>query len=128
MESQTLNIEEINLQWSQWFSWNLLIEDSRGDKGIKIPNGKSGVYEVKFLNDDCRLTIGKASNLRHRIRQCLVKGISSHSAGKRIRQLEDVSNIIVRWAETNRPNAVEEELHMLYRKKYDCLPKYVERT
>lgn len=85
----------------------------------------SGVYEVRVIGtEEWRLTIGKASNLRHRIKQGLVKGIAKHSSGTRIRATEDVSRIEVRWACTDRPCAAEEELHKQYERTFGGLPKY----
>ena len=127
MEIQTLNIATIRLEWSDWFGWNALKEDARSG-GIRIPNKKPGVYEARIEDLQERLTIGKASDLRFRIRQALIKGKGPHSSGKRIRENEDTSNIQVRWGETNRPCAAEEELHKQYVAKFGKLPKYTERT
>jgi len=63
-----------------------------------------------------------------RVRQGLVKSKISHSAGEKIRANEDTSRIVVRWATTNRPAAVEEELHKRHLNKFGKLPKYVEHT
>lgn len=63
-----------------------------------------------------------------RIKQGLVKGKVPHSAGKRIRAQEDLSRLVVRWAVTDRPAAVEEELHKKYKAKFGELPKYTEHT
>jgi hypothetical protein len=59
-----------------------------------------------------------------RIRQALVKGAAKHSSGIRIRQQEDVSGLVVRWAVTDRPAAAEEELHRRYRQEFCRPPKY----
>jgi excinuclease UvrABC nuclease subunit len=127
MEKEIIKIPPIKLEWSDWVSWDELKVDARKG-GIKIPNKKPGVYEVKYEDTHERLTIGKASDLRMRIRQGLVKGKTPHSAGERIRDNEDVSRIVVRWAITDRPAAVEEELHKKHRNKYGKFPKYVEHT
>jgi len=86
------------------------------------------IYEVRYADTEERLTIGKASDLRMRIKQGLVKGKTPHSAGNKIRDSEDTSKILVRWAITNRPAAAEEELHKRYVKKFGKLPKYVQHT
>ncbi len=125
---QTIKIPPIELKWSEWIPWDKLKIDARGITGIKVPNKKSGVYEAKFISAEERLTIGKASDLRMRIKQGLVKGKTPHSSGKRIRSNEDTSKIVVRWAITDRPAAVEEELHRLYRRKHGTLPKYTKQT
>jgi hypothetical protein len=127
MEIDIVEIPRIELRWSEWHRWDDLKEDARSG-GIKIPNGIPGVYEVKYADSEERLTIGKASDLRMRIRQGLIKGKAKHSSGKKIRENEDVSRLVARWAETDRPCAAEEELHKRYIKKYGRLPKYTEHT
>jgi len=127
VERQDINIPPIHLGWSAWFSWNELMEDVRSG-GIRIPNGKPGVYEVKPKHNLKRLTIGKASDLRMRTGQGLIKGKTQHSAGKRIRANEDTNNIEIRWAETDRPSAAEEELHEQYLTRFGKWPKYTDHT
>ncbi len=64
-----------------------------------------------------------------RVRQGLVKGKVPHSTGERMKgEKLDFSKIVVRWATTNRPSAIEEELHKRYIKKFGSLPRYVMRT
>lgn len=128
MEDEVITIAPIRLRWSDWILWGDLKIDARHGGGIRVPSGISGVYEVKYGDTDERLTIGKASDLRMRIKQALVKGKVPHSAGKRIRAEEDLSKIVVRWAATDRPAAAEEELHKKYEEKFGKLPKYVEHT
>lgn len=128
MEKETINIPPITLEWSEWVYWDEIKKDARKKDGIKIPNKKSGVYEVKYKGSEERLTIGKASDLRMRVRQGLVKGKVPHSAGKKIRANEDTSRIVVRWAITDRPAAAEEGLHKKHLSKFGKLPKYVKHT
>ena len=114
METQEIIISPIHLRWSDWFEWEKFLLDARTNvNAVKVPDSP-GIYEVKYTNQEIRLTIGKASSLRSRIKQGLIKGNISHSTGKRIRQVEDTTKIIIRWAETNRPSAVEEELHKIH--------------
>ena len=127
MQRVEINIPPIVLEWSQWVPWDHLKLDVRYGAGVNVPAAE-GVYEVKYRDTEERLTIGKTSDLRMRIKQGLVKGKVPHSAGKRIRANEDVSRIVVRWAMTDRPAAVEEELHKRYRDKFRRLPKYVKHT
>lgn len=127
MEKEIIKIPLIELNWSDWYPWIEIVTDGR-KSGIQIPNFQSGVYEAKTIEDEKRLTIGKASNLRHRVRQGLVKGKTSHSSGDKIRDNEDISKIQVRWAKTDRPSAVEEDLHKKHFEKYNEFPKYVEHT
>lgn len=125
---QTIEIPLIELEWSDWVSWDKLKIDARSGAGIKVPNKRQGIYEAKFIDAEKRLTIGKASDLRMRIKQGLVKGKTSHSSGEKIRSNEDTSKIVVRWAITDRPAAVEEELHRRYKKEFGTLPEYTEQT
>jgi hypothetical protein len=119
--------EEISLRWSDWYYRNDRIKDARSG-GIKIPNKRPGVYEVKLEASEERLTIGRASDLRMRIRQGLLRGKTPHSSGDRIRESEDLSNVVIRWAETAKPAAVEERLHMSYVEKHGRWPKYTHHT
>lgn len=127
MGKQVIDIPPIELEWSDWFAWDDLKTDARSG-GVGVPNWVPGVYEAKYRDTEERLTIGKASDLRMRVKQGLVKGKTPHSAGKKIRANEDVSKIVVRWAVTGRPAAVEEELHRMHREKFSRLPKYTEHT
>ena len=120
---EVIRVSPIKLEWSEWIPWDKLAADVRKG-GVKIPD-TSGVYEVKTKTGKKLLTIGKASNLRARIRQGLVKGSSPHSTGERIRNEEDVSRLVIRWAETDRPSTAEEALYREYRKKFNELPCYV---
>ncbi|MCK4365110.1 MAG: hypothetical protein KAW45_03585 [Thermoplasmatales archaeon] len=128
MEREEIIIRPINLEWSDWFSWNDLKIDTRSGNGIKMTNYVSGVYEARYEDKEERLMIGKATDLRMRVRQGLVKGKTPHSAGEKIRVNENVSRIVVRWSATDKPCAVEEELHRKYQKKFGRLPKYVQHT
>ena len=125
---EIINIEPIVLRWSDWVSWDDLKIDARHGGGVRVPNYIPGVYEVKYRDSEERLTIGETSNLRMRIKQGLVKGKTPHSSGYKIRTTEDVSRLVVRWAITDRPKAVEEELHRRYKSKFGKSPKYTERT
>ena len=117
-----------NLKWSEWCSWNNLKLDARSEIGaVSVPQ-TPGVYEARFEDHEERLTIGKTDNLRRRIKQGLVKGTLDHSAGERIRENESVENIVVRWAETDCPEAVERELHERHMSKFGKLPKHTKRT
>ncbi len=127
MEIEIIEIPPIQLKWSEWTPWDSLKLNARIG-GVKVPNKKSGVYEVKYRDCDERLTIGKASNLRRRIKRGLVEGKIPHSAGKKIHAYEDTSKIVVRWAVTDRPAAVEEELHRRHLNRFGKLPKYVKHT
>jgi len=124
-EKEVIKIPSITLEWDDWYHWDDIKKDVKNG-GIEIPKTQ-GVYEVS-KNKKETLTIGKASDLRKRIRRGLVKGKIPHSAGEKIRQRENVSEIFIRWAVTNRPAAVEEELHRRYMEKFGKFPKYVKHT
>ena len=128
MKREVIEIPPIELEWSNWFPWNDLKKDARKKDGIKVPNKKPGVYEAKCRDAEERLDIGKSADLRHRIKEGLLRGKGPHSTGGRIRANEDVSRIVVRWAITDRPAAVEEELHKRHLDKFGKLPKYVKHT
>lgn len=126
MKKQKLHIGLIVLRWSKWCPWNELKKDARRE-GIKIPDRKAGVYEAKLMKSKKRL-IGKAKDLRRRIREGLIRGRAGHSAGDDIRKNENTRNVVVRWALTQRPAAAEEELHKQHKRKFGDLPKYTDFT
>jgi hypothetical protein len=128
MESQTISIPPIVLRWSDWTAWHDLGADARSEIDVPLPGREPGVYEVRRADAEERLTIGRASNLRRRVRRGLVKGKLPHSAGARIWQNEDLTGLLVRWAVTDRPAAVEEELHKQHVEKFGRLPKYTDHT
>jgi len=126
---QTLTLPPIELRWSEWTAWSRLQLDARSDpQAVRVPD-KPGVYEAKLVDSEERLTIGRASNLRMRIKQGLVKKDKvPHSSGDNIRTEEDTSRIVVRWALTDWPAAAEEELHKQYKESFGALPKHTKRT
>jgi len=126
-EEAVLKIGTITLDWSDWVPWGEVLTDNRGGAGVSIPNMIAGVYEVRSIDQDAdgRVYIGKAGDLRLRVRQGLVKGKLPHPGGRRIREREDVSRLVIRWAVTSRPAAAEEELHRMYRARFGHLPTYV---
>jgi len=128
MDVRHIEIAPITLEWSDWFAWSRFELDARSDPESVILPDSPGVYEARLIDNDERLTIGRASNLRMRVKQGLVKGKVPHSSGKNIRESEDVSLIVIRWAVTDRPAAVEEELHRRHAEFFGRLPKYTERT
>ena len=129
MDEEIIKIPAINLRWSKWYKWNDFEFDlRRSNNGVNVPD-KPVVYETIYEYEDERLTIGKASNLRMRVKQGLVKGKVPHSTGERMKSENlDFSKIVVRWAVTDRPSATEEVLHKKHVEKYGKLPKYVKRT
>ena len=128
MDVETISVPAIVLQWGHWVTWHDLRVDARSERGVRVPNGIPGVYQAKHRDVEERLTIGKASDLRFRIKQGLVRGKTGHPAGDDIRLKEDTSTVVVRWAVTDRPSAVEEELHRRHLAKFGKLPKYTDHT
>lgn len=122
MSEQIIPFSPIPLIWSEWVPWIKVALPAR-QTGISLPD-EPGVYEVKTIHSEELLTIGKATSLRRRVRIHLVRGTGKHSTGKRIRANENPEDLLVRWAVTARPAAVEEELHRLYKKAYGQLPIY----
>ena len=122
-----IHIEPILLDWSEWHPW-LDIKRHAQQGGVVVPNKQSGVYEVKIRGAEDRLAIGKSADLRMRIKQGLVCGKVGHPAGDKIRSRENVEDVMVRWAITDRPAAVEEELHMRHEGRFGELPKYTHFT
>jgi len=127
MEKEEIKISSIALEWSEWVPWEVFKIDLRSGRGVKVPES-TGVYEAKYRESEERLTIGRTSNLRMRVKVGLVKGNIPHSAGERIRENEDTSKIVVRWATTNKSACVEEELHDRHRRDFGGLPKYTSHT
>lgn len=126
MTTQVLRIPDISLAWGEWHNWSDIEIDGRSRSGVSIPNKETGVYEARLSGEEERLTIGATSNLRFRVRECLVKGKGPHSAGKRIREMEFIEQIEIRWAPTDRPRCAEEELHRQHRSQFGHLPKYTD--
>lgn len=128
MEIRRIEIPLIILQWSEWFAWGQYLRDARSDpEAIAVPSAP-GVYEAKLADSEERLTICRTSDLRLQIKQGLVKGKVPHSSGDDIRSKEDTSKVVIRWAETDRPLAVEEELHRWHWSTFGKLPRYTDRT
>ena len=128
VEVQKILIPEIVLEWSSWTAWEELKIDARTSAGIDVPDRVSGVYEVVRETSPERLTIGRTTNLHRRIRQGLTTGSLSHSTGKRIRNCEDTSRLLVRWATSDRPAAAEEDFHLRHIAQFGTLPIYTKRT
>jgi len=58
MTIQTIKISPIKLRWSKWHAWHELDDETKTSPDVLPPN-KSGVYEVKHVGQEERLTIGK---------------------------------------------------------------------
>jgi hypothetical protein len=117
--------ESIILHWSDWTPWHHLPlhgESHRGNLGIKE---RPGVYEVRFVEADQRLTIGESKDLYQRLRKDLVKG--NHSAGERFRDNIDTKIIEVRWAMELKHIEAEVALKGLHVIKYGNLPEFTKK-
>lgn len=122
MRIQIIDIPPIKLEWSKWYSWHDL-EDKAKTIGDALPPTSSGVYEVKHVGQEERLTIGKTKNLRTRVIKELVRSPKAHSTGRWIRR-ENKNTLVVRWAETEREATVEEALHLKHWEKFHTFYKY----
>ena len=112
-----VHIEPILLEWSEWHSWrDVALEDC-----AVVPCEQAGVYEAKISGRKERLAIGKAKDLRARVKQGLMGGKAGDTAGDEVGAGEDV---VVRWAVTERPAAVVEELQIRHKGRFGELPKY----
>lgn len=128
MEREVIVIPPIELTWSEWFAWeDIKADERRKNVPIRVPQ-EPGIYEAKYKDAEERLTIGRATNLRQRVKEELVRGNFPHDAGDNIRLKETVTDVVVRWATTSKPAAIEEELHQRYKQKFAKFPKYVKRT
>jgi hypothetical protein len=126
---QAIEVPPIVLAWSPWLRWNTLREDERRRTGARVPLARSGVYEVMAEGQRIRLTVGRTSDLRSRIKHQLVMGLGpSNPVRKAILANEDLSRVYVRWALTDRPAAAEEALHLEHVRRHGRLPKYTQRT
>ena len=123
-----VHIPPITLDWSEWHPWLDVERDTRHG-GVIAPSNQPGVYEVRFRTQQKRLIIEKSNNLRLRIEQGLVRGSVPHPAGEKIRadmkhSELSASDVSIRWAVTDRPAAVEEELLLRHEGRFGALPKY----
>jgi hypothetical protein len=123
VEREVMVISSIELEWSDWSAWeDIKADERRKNVTVRVPK-EPGVYEAKYKDAEERLTIGRATNLRQRVKEELVRGNYPHDAGDNIRLKETVADVIVRWAITSRPAATEEELHQRHRQRFGKLPK-----
>lgn len=109
------------VQWSVWFPWSDIASGR-----IRAPK-RAGVYEVRRRDQELRLTIGETNLLERRVAY-LVRDTGPHSAGERIRAREEVVNLLVRWAATERHEEVEQYLHGAHRDRFGGLPTHTRRT
>ena len=122
-----IHIPPITLDWSEWHRWDDVGRRIR-DGGVNVPN-RAGVFEVKFEDEEYLLCIGNAENLRAQAKHALAKKYRIDSPGPKLRpeiknESLSTSRILIRWAITDRPAAVEEELRRRYEEgRYDGLPE-----
>lgn len=121
-----LRSEEI--EWGSWMPWTSIPQ-------IDIPQ-MPGVYEVVYRDDTDgeRLTIGETIHLREHLRKNLfrdtrhIKGDGKTIAvGGKIKANEDVTLLLVRWAETENHHAVKSELKDLHFRRFGRLPKHMDK-
>jgi len=122
-EHVSLDIGRIDLAWSWWEWWRDIRSGFLGGAHVDVPR-EPGVYEVRLYGESRRLYIGRAVNLQMRVIHQLVRGTGLHAAGRKIEEHEDLNEICVRWALTERPAAVEEELLRQHVAEWGGPPKY----
>lgn len=81
-EQTVLEIGTITLDGSDWVPGVEILTDNRGGAGVSIPNVIAGVYEVHSIDNEPgdRVYIGRAGDLRLRVRQGLAKCKLPHLA------------------------------------------------
>ena len=124
MEKDIIFIPPFKIRWGCWVPWchlNDFVKKPRNKPG-KIPD-QPGVYEAKYIYSEERLHIGfTEKGLRKRIQEML-KGKKDHSAGKRMADAGvDFKKVVVRWAVTRRPEAIEKALMIRHLSKFDRIP------
>ena len=123
---QIIEIPKIILEWSSWYKFEDIKKNVR-DGGVNLPD-ESGVYQVIDKNGEI-IHIGRASNLRMRVKQGFVKGKTPHSTRKRIIENGiNLNELKIQWAVTDYPNTIEELLHKKFKKEYGKLPKFTKVT
>lgn len=133
LNKQKTDKQSIKFEWYPWVSWDD-IKTSMGNKRHWIPIPKeAGVYEVRYVErkPDERLLIGRADNLENRIREELVKGDRASHPNRQAILAEtngDTSKLVVRWATTDFNLELETSLLNKYKKRFRCLPKYIDKT
>ena len=130
-EIEEIRVPPQTLDWSTWFPWKRLELHGSSEEGINVPPSP-GIYEVKRTDQTQeRLHIGQTTNLRSRIMQQLLRGVS-HSTSYRIHHAfeegtEKKELLLVRWAETEYPCCVEEVLKKRYLERFGDSPEYSRR-
>ena len=123
---EVIKIPEIELNWSDLYSFEE-IEKNIKDGGVNVPDA-SGVYKVLDENNEI-IHIGRASNLRNRVKQGFVRGKTPHSTRERmLKEGVNLKKLKIQWAVTDWPNSAEEYLHKEFKKNYKRLPKYTKVT
>lgn len=120
MKVQTIRIEPITLSWTPWFEWATLRRRANSVGGVAIPK-EPGVYELRLVGSRHPIYIGCTNRLWRRLR-VLLRGI--HKPGGKILQQYRTDVLQIRWAETQRPACVEEELLRLFVRRHGRLPIY----
>jgi hypothetical protein len=89
------------IEWVGWVAWASIRE-------LDLPVG-TGVYEVVYNYDPDgeRLQIGEAIKLDKHLKNYLVGDPKLRAVGGRIKANEDVTQLLVHWAETENQHAVK---------------------
>jgi predicted GIY-YIG superfamily endonuclease len=125
--TQPVEIPVIVLHWSYPWRWEEIAGAREDSRDVDLPPEAPGVYDVRAKGRYETLYIGQTTDLMRRVYHALVKGILPHVAGEKIRENENLADLSVRWAYTDRPAAVEEELHRLHIETFGYPPTYAGR-
>ena len=126
---EEIELPTVVLRWSYFERWEDVATGMADGERIDTPPDEPGVYEVAGdSRDGSRLYIGRAADLKSRVCYALIVEKPPHPAGQKIRENEDLAQLSIRWAVTDRPAAVEEELHRRHIETYGRWPKYTMRT
>ncbi len=125
--TQPMEFPLVVLRWSYQWGWDELANAADDSPDIDLPPEAPGVYDVRGRGRYESLYIGQTQDLLRRVYYGLVKGILPHTAGDKIRENENPPDLSVRWAYTDRPAAVEEELIRLHIETFGHPPTYAAR-
>ena len=126
IENQDIEIPTIHLEWSSWLACHEQI--SQRTMVPNNPRRTAGVYEARLRSRPDRLIIGKTNCVAEMVQDALGLGEKSGEPWESIRDNEDLSQVEVRWAETTRPCAVQEELLRMHITQHKIIPKYYSST
>lgn len=120
LRKQTIRIEPITLAWTRWHDWDSLRRRSNSVGGIAITQA-GGVYEIRHTKSSEPIYIGCTNRLWRRLK-VLLRG--KHKPGFKILNSLRTNALKIRWAETQRPACIEEELLNRFQRRHRRLPRF----